>query len=1434
MTKKQYKQFLNTAIAATVVASGAAIAMPTTADASEKFSDIKVTDNFYNAVMSLKERNIVNGFPDGTYGPHKSITRGQVAVILSNALGLDTENVTNPEFEDVSTDHPYYKYIAALENAGYVNGYEDDTFKPGESINRYHMALILKKAYNLTATDVDALPFTDVYEGYKESIAALYENGVTAGKTATTFNGLDNVTRSQMALFIVAAEKAVNPTITISKIADNKVVSTEGEFTFAPEVAGIFAEANETALKNAEMQVKVEAGQIVEVQSLTLNSAGTADTPVVFNGSAAKVGSLTINADHVEVNNLEVAGNITVTDSVSTQTKLIQVKSNGELIVEESVEPVAALSFFSLMAATEEAGPTITLEQSSVQGVQAKRNNVAFVSDTNLRQITVAPSVSTIKVDSKVDRVVVDGALAISGNATIGEISVEKADDVSVNINGKVRNLVVKDQTAKVALGADTKVEAVKVPVDADSTKIISNYDQVKENITSIVDNEGKEIDALTDEEAYEILLTEIANASTGDTVELRRDITVSEPLVIDKAITLEGNGHKLLINTGSDDWSNTLKSLFVSADATIQNVIIENGELTNDNLVEVQNANVTLNNVEVNGSKRAGIALLAGGTMTLEGEITLNGNAWGGIDVSKEGSHLTIAEGAIINYDGAKKANGQVTPIVYIDNAAKNIDPTVYVTDNADVLPEAVYVLKGKDEAGVETNDISTKEEANFVWFGGTPISEEDAIEKFLGDIEAAEAGDTVELARDITLTQPLAIDKAITVDGNGFAVTVETGKDDWSNTLKSVFVSADATLKDIAIVNGEATDDNLIEVQAANVTLENVTVEGSKRAGIAILKDGNVTLEGTTTLSNNAWGGIDVSKEGSHLTVAEGAEIQYDGAVKANGQVTPIVYIDNAEKNIDPANYVTDNAAILPEAVHVVKGGASGTETESNDRGTLEESNFVWFGGELVTNEYLVNQLEFDIANAEAGETVELVADITISEPLSIDNEITLDGNGRTITVATGADDYSNTLKSVFISADATLQDVDIVNGEGTDDNLIEVQNADVTLENVSVEGSKRAGIAILAGGTVTLEGQTELVDNAWGGIDVSKEGSHLTIAEGATIAYTGAVKENGQTTPIIYIDNEAGNIDPTVYVTDLSDEFEAEAVHVLKVVKDGVETNVAALKEEANFVWFGGTPTITAEYAKAKFLNDLALATSGDTVSLVGDMTLTEPLTIDEAIVIEGNDHIITVNTGADTYSNTLKSLYISADATLRNVKVVSGELTNDNLIEVENANVLLENVTVQDSKRAGIAVLAGGHVTLKGEITLANNAWGGIDVSKEGSHLTVVEGSRVIYTGAVKANGQVTPIVYIDNAAKNIDPAVYVTDPGNVLPAPVYVLKVVDSTNNVELNVVSTKEEANFVWFGGTPSVIVEETVTEETNAPETTEVPETESTQQVTE
>ena len=52
------------------------------------FSDVSTSDFFCRHVEYLRARGIVNGFPDGTYGPNLNVTRGQMAKFLVNGFGL--------------------------------------------------------------------------------------------------------------------------------------------------------------------------------------------------------------------------------------------------------------------------------------------------------------------------------------------------------------------------------------------------------------------------------------------------------------------------------------------------------------------------------------------------------------------------------------------------------------------------------------------------------------------------------------------------------------------------------------------------------------------------------------------------------------------------------------------------------------------------------------------------------------------------------------------------------------------------------------------------------------------------------------------------------------------------------------------------------------------------------------------------------------------------------------------------------------------------------------------------------------------------------------------------------------------------------------------------------------------------------------------------
>ncbi|MFS1517132.1 S-layer homology domain-containing protein [Bacillus sp. SCS-151] len=166
------------------------------------FSDVPEDNWAKTEIEYLASKGIINGYPDGNFLPYNNLTRAHAAVLLDRALNLDTSNITNPNFKDVSTDHQYYKTIAAVANAGIVKGKEDGTFDPEGTLTRGQMAAILQRAYDLAGQA--AADFKDVpadHWAYKE-ISALAANGVTTGYEDQTFKPNNYVTRAQFSAFL--------------------------------------------------------------------------------------------------------------------------------------------------------------------------------------------------------------------------------------------------------------------------------------------------------------------------------------------------------------------------------------------------------------------------------------------------------------------------------------------------------------------------------------------------------------------------------------------------------------------------------------------------------------------------------------------------------------------------------------------------------------------------------------------------------------------------------------------------------------------------------------------------------------------------------------------------------------------------------------------------------------------------------------------------------------------------------------------------------------------------------------------------------------------------------------------------------------------------------------------------------------------------------
>lgn len=216
----QMKKKIMTALGALLLACS--LPLSGTAASKQLFKDVPPTKHFAQAVNELAERNIIGGYPDGTFKPSNSITRGQAAAIIAKMIKLDTDQVKNPNFKDVSTSNGYYKAIAAMAEKGIIGGYADGRFGPNDPIKRGQMASILVKAFDLPR-QYGENPFKDIGWGsnssHYENILIIYHLGITTGTTSNTFSPNQPITRGQAAKMLKSTEEA-KPTNIVTLSAD--------------------------------------------------------------------------------------------------------------------------------------------------------------------------------------------------------------------------------------------------------------------------------------------------------------------------------------------------------------------------------------------------------------------------------------------------------------------------------------------------------------------------------------------------------------------------------------------------------------------------------------------------------------------------------------------------------------------------------------------------------------------------------------------------------------------------------------------------------------------------------------------------------------------------------------------------------------------------------------------------------------------------------------------------------------------------------------------------------------------------------------------------------------------------------------------------------------------------------------------------------------
>ena len=529
------------------------------------------------------------------------------------------------------------------------------------------------------------------------------------------------------------------------------------------------------------------------------------------------------------------------------------------------------------------------------------------------------------------------------------------------------------------------------------------------------------------------------------------------------------------------------------------------NGNNTNDT--------VTLRNSTLNVPNGFGIYFPSSGTLTIDnsvinaktmgvqvcsGSLNISG-AGTAITVSGDGIDKTINDGAI--EDGA--AISIVNRAGYKGLSNIEVKGGTFTAKDGNAAVKA-YNWENLTESGFTQNDkvsvsggtFSSAVDKSLCADGYIPTQNADGTygvkvgqyvaevgttkyETLQAAIAAAQDGQTVTLLADVEQNTQLAINKSITLGLNGKTIknTVEIWGDD-TNAILSIKGGAKVTITGNGTIAAKENDCYTINVVNGDLTIENGTFYGN--VSVVQVEEGTLSVKGGTFDLHQKW-------EGSSKYLFNCIDSEFTSG--------------NAKVAISGGTFVGFDPNVSPE--QKVDGktpsfAAPGVGITKNENGSFTAvdgmtAQILDKDGNSVK---AYNTLAEAVAAAEDGQTVRLLADVTLDAQIATGKAITIDGQSK------------YTIKTVKKLASA----------DGKAGMFYRTQSAKGTLTflNVTLDGGGVSKIFLNEGGAgeTVFDGVTSTNGGgiAYGsGIHISGGGSHATIRNSTLTGSTGTMELN-----------------------------------------------------------------------------------------------------------------------------------------------------------------------------------------------------------------------------------------------------------------------------------------------------------------------------------
>ena len=594
----------------------------------------------------------------------------------------------------------------------------------------------------------------------------------------------------------------------------------------------------------------------------------------------------------------------------------------------------------------------------------------------------------------------------------------------------------------------------------------------------------------------YETLAEAVAAAEDGQTVTLLADVADCGSLTISKNITLDGGGHTI---SGNSSISVNMPGN-AAADVTIKNVTFK--DIANGNKLSAFYFSQVKGKLTITGCTFDSIEYEAIQVTPMEGaEVNVSNNVFRAKADGTQVRHIHIE----MAYGSGFDCEGQNIKLTVTDNqlhgavsgdASMGIwwvgtDSTLKVDGNYMEHPETVsitlansgvhynrgdLIYPARSQADVDVDDLMP---AVIVADKASGESKINAYNTLADAVAAAQDGQTVRLLADVEQNTQLAIDKSITLDLNG--KTIKNTADIWgdnANAILSITKGAKVTITGNGTIDAKENDCYAINMVKGDLTIENGTFYGN--VSVVQVQEGTLSVKGGTFDLHQKW-------EGSSKYLINCIDDAYVGG-SANVAISGGTFV-GFDPNVSPEQKVDGKTpSFAAPGVGITRNeNGSFTAVDGMTAQILDKD------GNSVK---AYNTLADAVAAAQDGQTVRLLADVTLDAQIATGKAITIDGQSK----------YTIKAAKKLASAD------------GKAGMFYRTQSAKGTLTflNVTLDGGGVSKIFLNEGGAgeTVFDGVTSTNGGgiAYGsGIHISGGGSHATIRNSTLTGSTGTMELN-----------------------------------------------------------------------------------------------------------------------------------------------------------------------------------------------------------------------------------------------------------------------------------------------------------------------------------